>query len=121
MNIIIKTSNIDLTPAIEEYINKRIASAEKFVHNGDTEAKAEVEIGKTTNHHKHGDYFKTEINFVNDGKYFRASAETADLYSAIDLAKDQLISELGLAKDKKLTLLRRGSQKIKNILKGFKN
>ena len=54
MNIKTRTTNFDMTPAIEEYVTKKVSSLEKFFGEDKKEALCEVELGKTTMHHKSG-------------------------------------------------------------------
>ncbi len=119
MNIQIKTKGgLALTPAITEYVHKRVASFEKFL-SGDTTAQAAIELGKSTNHHKHGDIFSAEVHLVAKGRDLFAGAEKEDLYAAIDAIKDEVLRELSSAKEKRLSTLRRGGAKVKNIIKGI--
>lgn len=116
MKTIIKGNHMDITPAIQEYLDKRLQGVEKFV---DENAIVEVELGKTTNHHRSGDIFRAEINVTTNGDFVRATSEKEDLYSAIDVAREDLVNALSSKKDKKQTLWRRGSQRIKNLMKGI--
>jgi ribosomal subunit interface protein len=118
INIKIRTTNFELTPAIEEYVNKKVSSLERFL-NQSGGALCEVELGKTTNHHKSGEIFKAEINIVESrgGKQYFVVEEQADLYSAIDIARDKM-EEVIVSKNKKQdSLWRRGASKLKSILK----
>ena len=95
MNIKIRSKDFDLTPAIEDYVNKKISSLEKFLEKKDEEVICEVEIGRTTMHHKSGDIFKAEVNIVQPGnKQIFAVAEEPDLYTAIDIVRDEAEREL---------------------------
>ena len=116
MTINIKTTNMDLTPAIEDYVNKKLASLEKF--KGDGEASIYVEVGKTTNHHKQGELFKAEINLGLNGKNFFTDSEKDDLYKAIDESEEDLIRQITYKKDKDQTLFKRGAMSVKKMLKG---
>ena len=49
------------------------------------------------------------------------ASQKADLYEAIDDVRTEMIRALSSAKDKNTTLFRRGAQKVKNILKGFRS
>ena len=118
MNINIKTSTITLTEAISDYVEKRMAPIKKFLED-DTTAQCDLELAKTTNHHKHGDIFKAEIHIVGKDKNIYASVEKEDLYVAIDLVKDEVLRKLKSSKDKSQSLLRRGGAQVKNIIKGF--
>lgn len=117
MNIIIKATNFDLIPSLQDYIEKRLGTLEKFLGG---QAQVSVEIGKTTLHHKNGDIFKAEITvFATDGGKFYVVSEKADQYESIDDATNELRQSLVSRKEKKQSLWKRGASKIKKILKGF--
>jgi putative sigma-54 modulation protein len=116
-----KTLEINLTPAINDYLEKKIAHLDKFLSGKDEAAMCYIDLGKTTQHHKNGDFFKTELTVHIGGKSFRASAIESDLYASIDIATEEMAEELKSFKDKKTTLLKRGGQKIKGFIKKFYN
>ena len=119
MNINITSRNIELTPTLRDYVEKRLGSISKFVHG---EPSINVEIGKTTEHHKQGDIFQAEVNVITPlGKQYRAVSEKSDIYEAIDDIRNEIVRELTHDKEKKMTLFRRGAQKIKNLIKGLRN
>ncbi len=120
MNINIKTTNISLTEAISDYTGKRLESVKQFLAN-DTTAKCDVELGRTTTHHRNGDIFRAEIHIVGKDKDLYASAEEADLYKAIDIVRDEILREVRTSKEKKISLIRRGGAKIKSMLRGLRN
>ena len=91
MNIKIKSSLLELTPSIEEAINEKIGSLEKYFDNIIV---CEVEVGKTTEHHHKGDIFKAEVNLEVPGKILRAEAVTDDLYKSIGEARSKLKMEI---------------------------
>lgn len=109
---------MELTGAIREYVEMKTAAFEKYVKSGDESVLCEVEVGKTTNHHRQGDFFKAEIRLHLAGKDFYAVSEKEDLYAAIDEVKDVVSEALASHKDKKTTLFRKGAHKIKNLLRG---
>lgn len=113
-------TNDSLTPAISEYVEKRLAHLDKFIKPEDLEvAMCYVDIGKTTNHHKTGDIFKAEFTLHIGGKSLRAVSEKEDLYSAIDSVNDEMTKAIKTQKEKKNSFIRKGGAKIKNILKGL--
>ena len=116
----IKATSISLTPAISDYLSRKIDILEKFVDPTDTSVHANVEVGKTTGHHKLGDVYRAEINLHVAGKELRAVAERENLYAAIDAMKDEIAHELTSYKTKKFTLLKKGGQKIKSLLRQLK-
>lgn len=117
MLISTKATDLELTPAITEYINKKLKALERHVSVDDESAHAEVEIGKTTAHHRSGDVFRAEINLHVAGKQFRAEAVEIDLYGALDTVKDEMERELTTHKNKKMSVRKRWGQKIKTALR----
>ena len=117
MNINIKTTNISLTPAIKDYFEKKLMAIDKLVDFSRDNVYVQAELGKTTHHHRQGDVFRAEINLRVSGYNYRAVAEKDDLYAAIDVVKDELSREVKNGKQKRISLVRRGAQKIKNLLR----
>ncbi len=118
MTISIKATNMELTEALKDYAEKRLSSIGKY----GALATVEAEIGKSTNHHRNGDIFIANVNVTTSlGKLYRAETEKADLYEAIDVVRDELVRELKSAKGKEHSLFKRGAQRVKNILKGFRS
>ena len=122
MNINIKATNTVLTPAIREYIEKKIGQVEeKLISPQDTSSHCDVEVGKISRHHNKGeDVFRAEFNLTVGGELFRAESQQGNLYAAIDEAKDELSRTLRSSKKKKKDISRRGMLKIKNVLRGLK-
>lgn len=119
MNITIKATGTSLTPQVDEYARKKAAMLEKLIPEEDTSAQLAIEVGKATGHHKTGDIFFAEFNLHLAGKNFYARQEAADIYVALDLVKDEVIHAIRTYKGKQTTLLRRGSQRVKDMLRGF--
>ena len=116
----IKTTEFSMTPAIKDYVEKRVDHLDKFVNLVDSELPmCYVEIGKTTNHHKNGELFRAEYTIHIGSKSFRAESEQEDLYAALDRVTEEMTEELKSFKDKKVSLLKRGGAKLKGIIKGF--
>lgn len=113
----IKATNMELTTAVTDYVNKKIESINKFV-SSDEELNVYVEVGKTTNHHKQGDHFKAEFDVIINGEKFFALSEKSDLYKALDDAKDEVISRIKNNKKRKNTLFKRGAISVKKMIKG---
>ncbi|MFA5838840.1 MAG: ribosome-associated translation inhibitor RaiA [Candidatus Paceibacterota bacterium] len=120
MKFTIKATNITLTPAISDYLDKKLSKLGKFLNPEDTSVIADVEVGMTKRGQNTGDIFKAEINLHTAGKSFRAVSEAIDLYSAIDEMQEKIIEEVSQYNEKKTHLIRRGGQKIKEMMKGIK-
>jgi putative sigma-54 modulation protein len=117
MNISTKATNIELTPALKDYAEKRMKGIEKFIG---TDATVAVAIGKTTAHHKGGDVFEASATITTVlGKTYHAASEKSDLYEAIDDVRSEIVREITNEKGKRDSLFRRGARKVKNLLRGF--
>src|SRR3989338_2288136 len=119
MNINTKATNVELTPAIQDYLNKKVAAFDKLINKNDESAALNVVLAKITQHHQKGDIFKAEMNLHISGKVLQASSEEQDIFVAIDLAKDEMTRELKSHKDKKVGILKKGGAKVKRIIKGI--
>jgi ribosomal subunit interface protein len=118
MRINTKATNIEMTEAISDYLEKRLAALDKFLSN-DESAIVDVEVARTTRHHNAGDIFRAEINIHAKNKHLRAASEMSDLYAAIDDAQNEIVRELRSRKERSFDLVRKGGQKIKDIIRGF--
>ena len=116
MRINIKATGIELTPAISDYVNKKISTLEKYM-TGD--AVAQVEVGKSTKHHKNGNVFRAEVHIIGGGLDLYAVSEKDDLYAAVDVVRDEIVHNVVHTKTKRETLYRRGAQVVKNMMKGL--
>ncbi len=113
----IKSTLIELTPALSDYAEKRLSTITKYTEGDPLIA---VEIGKTTMHHRNGEVFRAEVNLTTAlGKQYRAVSEKADLYEAIDDIRTEIIREMKDGKSRSQTLFRRGATKIKDLVKGM--
>lgn len=119
MKINIKTTGVELSTEIHDYLNKKVIAFEKLINKKDESAALNVIMAKISRHHQKGDIFKVEMNLHISGKVFQASSEGEDLFSAMDTVKDEIVKELKTNKDKKISLVKRGGSKIKNSLKGI--
>ncbi|MBI5134159.1 MAG: ribosome-associated translation inhibitor RaiA [Candidatus Taylorbacteria bacterium] len=115
----LKGTSIELTPAIEAAVEKAVKALDKYVDPTDTSALADIEVGKSTNHHRSGEIFRAEINFHSRIGSLRSEAEKEDLYAAIIAAKDEIVEALRSKKAKKIDFVRRSGLKLKNMLKGL--
>lgn len=118
ININLKATGIDLTPALRSYVDEKMKALEKFIDQK-IAAQADVEIGQTTHHHQSGEIFRCEINLTIPGDLIRAVAQEEDLYAAIDVAKDELLDEVRKRKDRKTKDWRRGARMFKGVLRRF--
>lgn len=118
MNINIKTSNIEHTPAIDEYVRTKVGALGKFVDLSSTKVFIYVELEKTRPAEHHGDdLYRAEITLDNAGEVIFTDAAAFDVYAAIDMVKDEMQKKITRGKSKKRDILRRGMSKIKRMLR----
>ena len=102
MNIHIKATDLDLTPALKVFVDKKLGALRKYVKK--FEAKSEVEmrleLARTTRHHRKGDVFKAEANIILPGNMLRAEDADSDIRVAIDRLRDKLKIELEKYKER---------------------
>lgn len=130
MKIVIKTTNLKLTPVLRQYIEKKINSLEKFAKilykeeyynhffgKGKPTVEAWVEVGKTTRHHKKGPIFWAECQMRFPQKSLRATAKRENLRLAMTEVKDELQRELKQYKEKLQAQTKRGARVLKKDIK----
>ena len=114
MKIIIKSSDIKLSPSIYQNIESKIGRLNRFVKKVDPElVEARVDVGKITRGQRQGEIFRAEVNLNIDGRFLRAEETGETLLAAIDLVKDKLADEIKSTKDKEMTKYIRGARSIK--------
>lgn len=104
MQINIKATGLDLTPAVRVYIENKIGSLDKFLKRFEAqgEVKAEIEIARTTRHHRKGNIFYAETNLYLPKRTIRAEHSDWDVRVAINMVKDKLKLEIQKYKDRKI-------------------
>lgn len=114
MKIIIKGTNIKLSPSIYQNIESKIGGLNRFVKRIDPEAvEARVEVGKITRGQRQGEIFRAEVNLNLNGRVLRSEETGESLLAAIDLVKDELAGEIKTLKDKEMTKYKRGARSLK--------
>jgi ribosomal subunit interface protein len=130
MKIVIKTTNVKLTRELQEFIEEKINSLEKFSKifytetylnhffgKGKPRVEAWLEIGKTTTHHQKGPFFYAECQMRFPKRSLRVSSEAKDLKSAITEVKDKFQRELKQYKEKLVAQTKRRAGVLKKDLK----
>ncbi len=115
----IKYTRLSSTPDIEKHIASRMQTIQKLVDSKDESAQAQVEVSKTSDHHKTGDVYRAEINMHIAGADFYAFSEGSDLLGTLDAVRDDIVRKIKTNKDKRVSFVRRGGRKIKNYLRGI--
>ncbi|PJE75823.1 ribosomal subunit interface protein [Candidatus Uhrbacteria bacterium CG10_big_fil_rev_8_21_14_0_10_48_11] len=100
MNIHIKAIDIELTSALDTYVQQKIGALVKFYPDV---LRIEVEVERTTQHHQKGEkLFRSGAKVAIPKHTFFAEAYAADMYRAIDVLRDELKKEMNRLKTKRL-------------------
>lgn len=122
MNINLQGKNIELTDAIKEYALKKVTNLEKILSKIEAEgenAQVFLEVGKSTNHHKAGEFFHADCSVTIKGEHFYASSDKENLYESIDEVKENLFRKIERKKNRSRDLFRRGAKSVKKMMKGL--
>lgn len=121
MQLDIKAKNIELTAAIRSYVESKIATLEAKTKRFGEVVRAEVEVGKTSKHHKKGLLFRAEVHVRLPGKVVYAESLHADLYTAIGAAKREAERQISSFKGSLATKQKRGARVAKRDARGDKD
>src|SRR5258708_24095612 len=91
MQLNITARHLKLTPAIADYVQKKLEKAKRFL---DSLISAQVILDIEKNRHI------AEIVIHASGHTFTAKEESTDLYAAVDLASDKIDGQLRRYKDR---------------------
>lgn len=113
-NIQYKATNTELDPRLQQLLEQKLQSLEKFIGN-ETDIICEVEFEKVT-YHKSGNVHRVEVNFFINGELFRAESVEDSFEKAIDEVRDELDKELRRSRNKKETMFRKGARRLKEMM-----
>lgn len=103
MDIKIKSTQIEVTGPLKEYIEKRLSPISKLVKRFETKTDLilNVEVARTTKHHSKGDVYYVELSLNGLGKSIRIEQNDKDVRASIDKAQKRLWMEVEKIKEKK--------------------
>jgi putative sigma-54 modulation protein len=82
MQINIRGKNLEITPALQDYVGKRLSKLEKYLDDAHTEAQVTLSVAKE-NH-------IVDVTISIGGLLLRGEESTQDMYASIDLVVDKL-------------------------------
>jgi putative sigma-54 modulation protein len=89
MQLNIKSTKLEMTAAIRQYIENKMAMVEKYL--GDIKAdNCDVQVEKAIGGQHKGEIFRAEVNLQVPRQILRVEKTEKDLYKAIDKVKDHL-------------------------------
>lgn len=102
----LKGTDLEITDAMRAAVDRVMEDLTKYAEHFGEAISADVEVGKTTQHHHKGPFFRAEINIAIPRKLLRAEATDEDLYVAIDRMGEEISREL--RKEKELLTEKQG-------------
>ncbi|MBY0328609.1 ribosome-associated translation inhibitor RaiA [Patescibacteria group bacterium] len=118
MTITTTAINLELSPALKDYAEKRLQAISKY----DSFTSIDIELSKTTNHHRNGEIYAASVTATSSlGKIYHATSEKVDIYEAVDDVRDDIVREIRSTKGRDHSLFKRGAKRIKDMLRGLRN
>jgi ribosomal subunit interface protein len=117
----IKFTNLDSSLAVEEAVAEKLSYLERYIPAESLDnVFTEVEVGRTTAHHRQGEILRAEINVrLADGTQLRAEAKSENIMAALEEAKEKMAKEMRRYANKKNSLLKKGGRVVKSFLRRF--
>ena len=106
MNINIKATSIELTPAIKNYVQEKMDMLEKYLGSISV-MNCDVEVGMAVGSHHSGEIYRTEVNLELPGKLLRVEKTEKNLLKSVDKTKDHLARSIKRYKEKMIDGKRR--------------
>ena len=101
MEIKIKSSKLEMTEAIEGYIQEKMDMLDKYLSQVKV-LNCDFEIEKAVGSQHKGDIFRAEANLEVPGEILPVEKTEPDMYKAIDKVKDHLAEMIKKYKEKKI-------------------
>lgn len=99
MNLVVKGKNIDVTPSLREYVEKKMARLERYSHHI---VETSVELSHQNNPRIPENQI-VEITVSVTGQVLRAEEAHTDMYAAIDLAGEKAERQLKKYEEKRFS------------------
>jgi len=113
-----KATDIEVSVSAEEYIAKKMANLDKVAGHFEGVSRAEVEVARTSRHHRTGDVFRVAITVHVKKNNMRAEATGKTIFEGMDKAQEDMRTELERLKEKSVDSVKIGGRAIKNMMQG---
>ncbi|MEK7098948.1 MAG: ribosome-associated translation inhibitor RaiA [Patescibacteria group bacterium] len=120
MRITMRQRNFDITPSFREYVEQKIVRPAEHLLASDRQEDLplfDIEVERTTRHHRKGQVYRVVVNITLGRKLLRAEATDEDPRAACDLVEEELKREIRSFKTKSRTLVKRGARRAKDVLR----
>ncbi len=118
MDVRIRATGFEMTTAISDYAEEKLMSVRHIMGAADTPARCEVELGRLVGNQRRGDVWFAEINLHNaKGEHFFAREEGESVNAAVDMVKDEILSQLRKHKQIDKGVLKKSGAMLKKLLR----
>ncbi|MBI4215681.1 MAG: ribosome-associated translation inhibitor RaiA [Parcubacteria group bacterium] len=93
----IKATHLELTPDLRQLLEEKLQNLDRFY---DPILNLDVEIEKTTDHHRKGDVYRAEVNVTVPNDMLRAETVGENIHAVIVEVKDIIEEKLVDYKEK---------------------
>ncbi|MFA6136032.1 MAG: HPF/RaiA family ribosome-associated protein [Candidatus Paceibacterota bacterium] len=102
MKIIVKSTGLELSEALNEFISIKLSSLSKFIVKFEKKSEAilKVEVARSTKHRHKGDVYYVELSLALPKNDLRIEQYDEDIRSGIDKAKRKMALEIKKIDDK---------------------
>jgi putative sigma-54 modulation protein len=97
MKLVIHGKNIEITPAIHDYVHQKIEKAASHFQNLTTEIDVHLSVARNPRNTKQ----TAEVTIYANGAVIRAEESSENLYASIDLVADKIARQLRKYKEKR--------------------
>lgn len=97
----IKSTKIDLTPEIRDYLQKKMDMLDKYLGNIEV-INCDIEVGMAVGGQKSGEIYRSEVNLDLGRELLRVERTAKELFKAIDKVKDHLARSIKRYKEKQI-------------------
>ncbi|MDQ5882827.1 MAG: HPF/RaiA family ribosome-associated protein [Patescibacteria group bacterium] len=101
MKILLSSQNLELLSAVQQRLEKKLQTLERFTRKFGPEVVLEVLLVRDTKHHERGNIYSAQAKLKIPGKDIFYEAEGTTLEEAVDKLKDNLKRLLIENKEKK--------------------
>ena len=105
--------DFELTAAIKTKLEEKLSSLNKYLNEDESSVTFNARLGKTSNSHNNGKIYYVEVSIHTPHKNYGARIEAEEIYSAIDLIRDELAHNINHHREKVRDQSRREELKFK--------
>ncbi len=118
MRITIRQKNLEVTPALRDYIDKKVVKpVEKILSHiaGSDLPVLDLGVLRNTKHHRKGKVYQIDASLSIGKTLLRAEVDDEEIHAACDLLGEELLREVAKFKTRRTSVERRGSRRAKKL------